>query len=193
MPIWCRIRGSKRTRRASPRSGLRGRRAPLSPRTPIRSTLPGGRALRLRSRGYHSFGKWIAQVAKIEARKTYRFDVLYRPEAYENEQVSVDAILSWCRDAACSFVRAARLRGPHGSGRRRLAPAARANSVLPMRPWPCASNSVCASPNTARCSWSRPRADGSGRDAASHGAHRHHARGRISAHAQGEPGADRHA
>ncbi|HVX67673.1 MAG TPA: carbon-nitrogen hydrolase family protein [Bryobacteraceae bacterium] len=62
----------------------------------------GGRALRLRSRGYHTFGKWTARVDKIEPRKTYRFEVLYRPEGIENEQVSVDAILSWCRNAACT-------------------------------------------------------------------------------------------
>jgi predicted amidohydrolase len=62
----------------------------------------GGRALRLRSRGYHTFGKWTARVAAIEPRKTYRFEVLYRPEGIENEQVSVDAILSWCRNAACT-------------------------------------------------------------------------------------------
>jgi predicted amidohydrolase len=62
----------------------------------------GQGALRLRSRGYHSFGKWTARVARIEPRKTYRFEVLYRPEGIENEQVSVDAILSWCRNAACT-------------------------------------------------------------------------------------------
>jgi len=64
--------------------------------------IQGGRALRLRARGYHSFGKWVARVPKIEARKTYRFDVLYRPEHTDYEQMSVGAILSWCKDAACT-------------------------------------------------------------------------------------------
>jgi predicted amidohydrolase len=62
---------------------------------------PSGNVLRLRSRGYNSFGKWMARVEKVEARKTYRFEVLYRPEKIANEQVSVLAILSWCRDAQC--------------------------------------------------------------------------------------------
>jgi predicted amidohydrolase len=59
------------------------------------------RALRLRARGYHSFGKWTTRVASIEPGKTYRFEVLYRTEQVANDQMSVGAILSWCKDAAC--------------------------------------------------------------------------------------------
>jgi predicted amidohydrolase len=59
------------------------------------------RALRLKARGYHSFGKWTTRVPAIEAGKTYRFEALYRTEAVENDTMSVGAILTWCKDPAC--------------------------------------------------------------------------------------------
>jgi predicted amidohydrolase len=55
----------------------------------------GGKALSLRARGFASFGKWTAPVARIEGGRYYMFEALYRAENVPHEAVSVSAMLTW--------------------------------------------------------------------------------------------------
>lgn len=55
--------------------------------------------LRMRSSEFASYGKWITTVPKIEAGKSYRFEVQYRPEKVVSDDVSVAVILSWRSDS----------------------------------------------------------------------------------------------
>lgn len=58
----------------------------------------GQRTLRMEAPRYSSYGKWISAVRDVRGGRTYRFEIHYRPEKIENEQVSVIALLSWFRD-----------------------------------------------------------------------------------------------
>lgn len=58
----------------------------------------GRRFLRMKSDRFASYGKWITVVRKIKSEKSYTFQVLYRAEEVEKEDVSIAAILSWCKD-----------------------------------------------------------------------------------------------
>lgn len=60
----------------------------------------GGDELRLTCPEAACYGKWTARVAGIGPDKTYRFEVLYQPQAIEHDDVSVAAMLSWSRDGA---------------------------------------------------------------------------------------------
>ncbi len=57
-----------------------------------------GNLLRMKSDRFSCYGKWITVVRSIQAGKSYKFQVLYRPEKVEKEDVSIAAILSWCKD-----------------------------------------------------------------------------------------------
>ncbi len=88
--------------------------------------------LRLQSKRFPAYGKWITSATGIQAGKYYRFSVLYKTQKVSDESVSVAAILSWIgaksralqRDFADSvepqpggWVRLHRtLRAPEGSG-----------------------------------------------------------------------------
>jgi predicted amidohydrolase len=56
---------------------------------------PDGNALRLASRDFASFGKWLAPGIPIRAGRFYQFEVLYRTEGIADERNSVGAMLSW--------------------------------------------------------------------------------------------------
>jgi predicted amidohydrolase len=57
-----------------------------------------GRALAIQSRSFPSIGKWLTVVKGIRGGGTYEFQALYRPANVDHEDVSVAAILSWCKD-----------------------------------------------------------------------------------------------
>lgn len=57
-----------------------------------------GRGLLLKARNFSSFGKWSTAVLGVDGGKTYRFEVMFRPEQVENLETSVAAILSWFKD-----------------------------------------------------------------------------------------------
>lgn len=72
-------------------------RSAIAPQADIISGQDGN-MLRLRSTRFPSYGKWITVARKLQPGTSYRFDVLYRPERVEKEDVSIGAILSWCSD-----------------------------------------------------------------------------------------------
>ena len=65
----------------------------------------GGKALRLTSRDFSSFGKWRAAAIVIQPHHYYEFAVLYRSEGLTDERGSVVALLSWNSAAGKSLQR----------------------------------------------------------------------------------------
>lgn len=66
----------------------------LQPATDVVSE-SGGSMLRLVSRDFASFGKWLASGIPVLADRFYGFAVLYRPDAIADERGSVGIMLSW--------------------------------------------------------------------------------------------------
>lgn len=54
--------------------------------------------LTLRAHKFADYGKWITVAKPVSGGKAYRFSALYRPSHITSEDVSVVAILSWCKD-----------------------------------------------------------------------------------------------
>jgi len=52
----------------------------------------------MRADRFACYGKWITVVRDIHPGKSYAFRVSYRAEGVEKEDVSIAAILSWCKD-----------------------------------------------------------------------------------------------
>lgn len=84
--------------RESPRWRRWAAREALAPEMTV-VDLPDGPALRMRATSSASYGKWIAEVRRVEGGKTYRFEAFYRATDVETEDVSVAAIVSWCAGA----------------------------------------------------------------------------------------------
>src|SRR5688572_32693655 len=68
-----------------------------SPGLRMETSVDGG-VLTLKAKSPEAYGKWLTLVPKIEAGRTYRFDVEYRPSNVVNEDVSIAAMLSWYSD-----------------------------------------------------------------------------------------------
>lgn len=71
-----------------------------SPRPELRPSLEvvdagGVKALRVASRDFSSFGKWLATGIAIQPGRYYQFEVQYRPEGLTDERGSVANLLSW--------------------------------------------------------------------------------------------------
>ncbi len=58
----------------------------------------GRRFLRMKADRFACYGKWITVVRNVKPEKSYKFQVLYQPEKVHKEDVSIAAILSWCKD-----------------------------------------------------------------------------------------------
>ena len=69
-----------------------------SPILRMETSVDGG-VLTLKAKSPEAYGKWLTLVPKIEAGRTYRFGVEYRPSNVVNEDVSIAAMLSWYSDA----------------------------------------------------------------------------------------------
>ena len=68
----------------------------LAPETAILDT-DDGTALLLRARNSASYGKWIAEVPRVNGGATYRFEALYQATDVAFEDTSVAAVVSWCK------------------------------------------------------------------------------------------------
>ncbi|MDB6126804.1 MAG: ramA 5 [Verrucomicrobia bacterium] len=62
-------------------------------------TVDGVPALRMRAKGLASYGEWKSSAQPVAGERDYHFEILYRPERVEHEDVSVAVVLSW-RSAA---------------------------------------------------------------------------------------------
>jgi len=59
-----------------------------------------GNLLQMKGNRFPSYGKWMAVARGIQEGKSYKFEVGYRPDRVEKEEVSIAVILSWCNDDA---------------------------------------------------------------------------------------------
>jgi predicted amidohydrolase len=57
--------------------------------------VPGGKALRVVSHDFASFGKWLAAGIAVHPGHGYRFEVLFKAEGVSDETGSVGTMLSW--------------------------------------------------------------------------------------------------
>jgi len=71
--------------------------APLAELRPAQDVVevPGGKALRVVSRDFASFGKWLASGIAVQPGHGYRFEVLFKTEGVSDETGSVGGMLSW--------------------------------------------------------------------------------------------------
>ena len=58
----------------------------------------GGNLLKMRAKGFACYGKWTTVVHNVQPGRSYRFEALYKAEKVQKEDVSIAAILSWCKD-----------------------------------------------------------------------------------------------
>ena len=73
---------------------------PWAPLAAVRPALdvadvPGGKALRVSSHDFASFGKWLASGIAVQPNHGYRFEVLFKPENVSDQTGSVGGMLSW--------------------------------------------------------------------------------------------------
>jgi hypothetical protein len=57
--------------------------------------VPGGKALRVVSHDFASFGKWLASGISVQPDRGYRFEVLFKAHGVSDETGSVGGMLSW--------------------------------------------------------------------------------------------------
>lgn len=76
---------------------FRSPRPAIAPEADI-VTGQNGNFLRMKATRFACYGKWTTVARNVRPEETYRFDVLYKPQDVEKEDVSVAAILSWCKD-----------------------------------------------------------------------------------------------
>lgn len=71
--------------------------SPLAELRPAQDVVdvPGGKALRVVSHDFASFGKWLAAGIAVQPGHGYRFEVLFKAEGVSDETGSIGGMLSW--------------------------------------------------------------------------------------------------
>ena len=71
--------------------------SPLAELRPVQDVVdvPGGKALRVASHDFTSFGKWLTSGIPVQSGHGYHFDVLFRAEGISDDTGSIGEMISW--------------------------------------------------------------------------------------------------